>query len=147
MVGSLAPVPSRIYAEMCALSLAIALSACGGSDDGANAPAGDAEQGAQVAQTNACPGCHGDDLAGSDTLVPGMTTPNLTPDRATGLGNWSDEQIANAILNGIDNKGKALCDTMARYKEQMTAREVSDLVAYLRSVPPVSLALPQDTCD
>ena len=146
MVSGLRSAWSKIYAEVCALTVAITVSACGGGDDDAST-AGDPGQGRQIAESNACPGCHGDNLAGSNTLVPGTSTPNLTPDKATGLGNWSDKQIKSAILDGIDNRGKALCATMARYKQQMTARQVNDLVAYLRSVPPVSHALPEDTCE
>src|SRR5580692_5066856 len=43
--------------------------------------------------------------------------PNLTPDPATGLGCWSNDQIANAILFGIDPDadGGALCRLMPKF--------------------------------
>src|SRR5947209_8744190 len=44
-------------------------------------------------------------LAGSDVgfAIPGMGVfvgPNLTPDKETGLGNWTNEQVAAAIRTG-----------------------------------------------
>jgi hypothetical protein len=34
---------------------------------------------------------------------------NLTPDPATGLACWTDAQIANALLHGVDNQDASLC--------------------------------------
>ncbi len=44
------------------------------------------------------------------TLGPDMTivTPNITPDKETGIGSWTDEQIARAITDGINEEGRPL---------------------------------------
>ncbi len=41
--------------------------------------------------------------------------PNLTPDPTTGLGNWTSEEIAYAITEGIDNTVLELCPEMGRH--------------------------------
>ena len=61
---------------------------------------------------------------------------NLTP-HANGLGGWTDAQIITAITKGVSADGRALAPPMAFYAyANMTQAELSDLVAYLRSLPP-----------
>jgi hypothetical protein len=46
----------------------------------------------------------------------GIVSPkNLTPDTETGLGSWTDDQILLAILDGMDDEGKALFPIMPYY--------------------------------
>jgi mono/diheme cytochrome c family protein len=67
---------------------------------------------------------------------------NLTPDRATGLGAWTDDQIKIAISQGKGRDGRQLAPNMpsAAYAI-MTARDRDAIVAYLRSIPAVSNAV------
>lgn len=87
-------------------------------------------RGKALAEENLCVACHQDDYAGLGFY------PNLTPDVATGLGDWSDVDIANAIQNGYDRNGESLCSLMGIYP--FTNEEASDIVAFLRQLPAVS---------
>ncbi len=78
--------------------------------------------------------------------IPGLGTfygPNLTPDKATGLGNWSDAQVVTALQTGVRPDGRVLAPSMPwRALAVMTKGDVTALVAYLRSLPPVDNKVP-----
>jgi mono/diheme cytochrome c family protein len=61
---------------------------------------------------------------------------NITPDAETGIGAWSDEEIAAAIRDG-DARGKGVESPAMPYYQYagMTDGDVADLIAYLRSLP------------
>jgi len=63
---------------------------------------------------------------------------NITPDPETGIGTWSDEEIAAAIrLGWVRGKG-AEAPVMPYYQYSgMANLDVLDLIAYLRTLPPV----------
>ncbi len=64
---------------------------------------------------------------------------NLTPDKETGLGNWTDEQIVTAIRKGKRPDGRQLSGVMPYAAlSHLTDEDASAMVAFLRSVPPVS---------
>lgn len=69
--------------------------------------------------------------------------PNITPDPQTGAGNWSDDELARAIREGIGHDGRGLFPLMP-YQEyrSMSDEDVTSLVVYLRSLPPAKNALP-----
>jgi mono/diheme cytochrome c family protein len=70
--------------------------------------------------------------------------PNLTPDRATGAGSWSDAQLVRAIRKGISHDGRQLSLAMPYdYFSVMTDDDVASVVAYLRSLPAVRNTLPK----
>ena len=75
--------------------------------------------------------------------LPWLTAPNLTPDRETGSGRWSDEQFDRAIRRGIGADERLLHPAMpsAAY-HSMTDDDVAAVVAYLRSLRPLRNALP-----
>jgi mono/diheme cytochrome c family protein len=61
---------------------------------------------------------------------------NITP-HANGLGGWSDAEIIRAITEGVSRDGRRLAPPMAfGAYANMTQQERTDLVAYLRSLPP-----------
>jgi mono/diheme cytochrome c family protein len=62
---------------------------------------------------------------------------NITSHPEHGLGRWTDEQIVQAITQGISANGRRLLPPMpfANYAG-MTSRDLADIVAYLRSLPP-----------
>lgn len=87
-------------------------------------------------------------LSGSEVgfEVPQLGTfygPNLTPDKETGLGTWSDDEIIAAFTNGIRPDGRQLAPVMPwmNYK-QFAAEDAQAITAYLRSLPPIQNAVP-----
>lgn len=63
---------------------------------------------------------------------------NITPDRETGIGDWSDEEIIAAIRDGYA-RGKGVESPVMPYYQYagMSDADVRALVAYLRTLPPV----------
>jgi mono/diheme cytochrome c family protein len=105
--------------------------------------------GLALVQSNKCQQCHGSDLSGNfdGVLFPGHAMPayppNLTPDAATGLGCWSDAQIAKAILDGSDDQGQPICPPMPHFsKKGLGQSEALTIVAFLRSLPPATNQVP-----
>jgi mono/diheme cytochrome c family protein len=73
-----------------------------------------------------------------------LVAPNITPDRETGAGTWTDDQFARAIREGIGHDGRRLFPMMP----YMNFRNISDedlasVVVYLRSLDPVRNQLPK----
>lgn len=106
-----------------------------------------------------CSGCHtpgtllgkpdlGRALGGSEVgfQIPGLGTfypPNLTPDRETGLGRWSESDITDAIRKGERPDGRMLAPIMPYQNYgRLTDGDAAALVAYLRSLRPVRNAVP-----
>jgi mono/diheme cytochrome c family protein len=86
--------------------------------------------------------------AGAEMLLDGLpgriVAPNLTPDRETGTGTWSDDQLARAIREGIGHDGRALFPIMPyQHYRSMSDEDLASVVAYLRSLPPVHHDLPK----
>jgi mono/diheme cytochrome c family protein len=66
---------------------------------------------------------------------------NITPDRDTGIGAWSDDEIIAAIRAGKRRDGSIQSPVMPYYQYAgMSDADVRDLVAYLRTLPPVRRA-------
>ena len=82
-------------------------------------------------------------LGGSDVgfELPGLGTflgPNLTPDKETGLGNWTDAQIVAAIQTGVLPDGRMLAPIMPYHAfANFTPQDVQAIVSFLRTIPPV----------
>src|SRR5262245_1518093 len=63
---------------------------------------------------------------------------NITPDRETGIGTWSDAEIKRAITDGTHRLGRPISPQMPfPFYKILTPRDLDALVAYLRSIPPV----------
>lgn len=104
------------------------------------------DAGGQVVAARGCHGCHTADLSGSTSTVGGFAYPkNLTPDLTNGLGCWTDEEIARAILTGVDDQGEHLC-VMPQFQGLIDDAGVAEVVAYLRSIPAVDKAIPETAC-
>ncbi len=87
-------------------------------------------------------------LGGSDVgfEIPGLGVfngRNITPDKETGIGSWTDEQVATAITTGKRPDGRQLAPIMnyAAFT-YMTKEDVAAVVAYLRSIPAVHNKVP-----
>ena len=64
--------------------------------------------------------------------------PNITPDRETGLGRWSDAEIGRAIREGRSRDGRVLGPPMPFHLyRRLSDRDVQAIVGYLRTIPPV----------
>jgi mono/diheme cytochrome c family protein len=82
-------------------------------------------------------------LGGSDVgfEIPGLGVfpgRNITPDKETGIGNWTDEQIATALTTGKRPDGRQLAAIMP-YPSfiNMTKEDVAAIIAFLHSIPAV----------
>jgi mono/diheme cytochrome c family protein len=68
---------------------------------------------------------------------------NITPDPATGIGKWTDEQIITATRAGRRPNGERLIPVHPyTVFNGMAAQDLKDVVAYLRSVPAVNRQTP-----
>src|SRR5690606_40936629 len=120
---------------------------------------GDVKRGAYLAAIMDCTGCHTGGaligqpdpkrfLAGSEIGfgVPGLGVfypPNLTPDRETGLGGWSAQEIMNAVRKGVRPDGRELAPVMPwRSYGALNDADAQALAAYLKSLPPVRFQAP-----
>jgi mono/diheme cytochrome c family protein len=74
----------------------------------------------------------------------GSAVPNITPDRETGLGSWSEEQIADYLETGNKPDGDVASGLMAEviqgssagYKDLTKADRLA-IAKYLKSIPPI----------
>ena len=65
-------------------------------------------------------------------------SPNITPDKETGIGNWTDDQIVDAIRNGKRPDGTIIGPPMPiAYYRNLSDSDVRAIVAYLRTVKPI----------
>ena len=63
---------------------------------------------------------------------------NITPDRETGIGGWTDAQIRRAITQGISADGSPLRPPMGfSYYARISDADLAALIAYLRSLKPL----------
>lgn len=68
---------------------------------------------------------------------------NITPDKETGIGSWTTEQIVTALQTGQRPDGRELAPIMPwRALAQLTPEDVGAIAAFLQSVKPVSNAVP-----
>ena len=105
------------------------------------------ERGAYLAQVGNCAGCHtergGKPYAGGlgiDTLFGAVYATNLTPDAATGIGNWTRADFWRAMHHGKSKDGRLLYPAFPYTSYTLVTRDDSDaLFAYLKSLPAVVL--------
>lgn len=87
-------------------------------------------------------------LGGSDVgfAIPGLgvfVAPNLTPDKETGLGKWTTQQIVTALTTGKLPDGRMLAPIMPYEAfSHLTKADARAIVAYLKSLPPVNHKVP-----
>ena len=132
------------------------------SASGANADV--VERGRYLVNTIlACGNCHtpksadGRPIAGEELSGGGLSfnapffagsASNITPDKETGIGNWSDDEIKRAITQGARPDhgrlaGVPLAPLMwVAFYKAMTPGDLDAVVAYLRAVPPVRNVVP-----
>jgi len=87
-------------------------------------------------------------LGGSDVgfEIPGLGVfyaPNLTPDKDTGLGKWSNEEVATAITTGKRPDGRMLAPAMpVESLKHLTHEDALAIAAYLKSLAPIKNKVP-----
>jgi mono/diheme cytochrome c family protein len=75
---------------------------------------------------------------GAPAGTPDSVAANITSDPTAGIGAWSDAEIGRAITQGVARDGRALKPPMAyAYYAGLTPADLADIVAYLRTVPPL----------
>lgn len=113
------------------------------------------ELGKYLAHNLDCFSCHSADFKTNDFLNPElsvgyfaggnkpldlqgrvMLTSNLTPDKETGIGNWTKEDFIQAVKYGQLRGEKALTYPMLPYL-QLTDHEAGAIYDYLQSIPPI----------
>ena len=107
---------------------------------------GQIERGRYLAIAADCVACHtvldvGKPFAGGrsiETPFGNIVAPNITPDRDTGIGAWTDEQFDNAVRRGIRPNGERLYPAMPfTAYTKMSREDVLAIRAYLKTVAPV----------
>lgn len=96
-----------------------------------------------------CAGCHtapgGEPLAGGtilETPFGKIAVPNITPDRETGLGRWSEADFRRAMREGTSPGGKRLYPAMPYPAyARMPDADIAALWAYLKTAQPVRHAV------
>jgi mono/diheme cytochrome c family protein len=100
-----------------------------------------------------CEACHtaegGKPFAGSrpfETEFGTLYSPNITPDRETGIGAWSDAEFLKAVHEGVGKDGKNLYPAFpyAAYT-YLTDEDVLAIKAYLFSLPAEKSVPPENT--
>jgi mono/diheme cytochrome c family protein len=128
----------------------------------AEARANPAKRGEYLVDTLACALCHSP-VDDERRMLPGMRlaggmrirvepwgtypTGNLTSDKETGLGNWTDDEIKRAITKGTLRDGMRLLPFPMDWPSfsTMSDADLDAIVAYLRSLPPVRNSVPKPT--
>jgi mono/diheme cytochrome c family protein len=115
---------------------------------GAAADEAQVKRGAYIFAAADCVGCHTDikangaPLAGGRPLATPFGTffsPNITPDKATGIGNWSLADFRRALREGISPEGYYYFPVFPYPSfTLMTDADVADLFAFLQTQKPVS---------
>jgi len=96
-------------------------------------------RGRYLVEITGCAACHTNGaIIGEPNGAQMLYPPNLTPDSKTGLGTWTDEQIAAAIRQGKSSSGPGHLTVMSwALYQHMTDDDIEAIVAYLRSIPAI----------
>jgi len=140
--------------SLCAIAslLTLALGGAASADD-------ELSRGEYLANIMDCAGCHTTGvflgkpdperyLAGSEVgfQIPGLGIfypPNLTPDRETGIGSWSADDIVRAVRTGERPDGRILAPVMPYgHYGKLTDSDAYALARYLKSLKPVHHQVP-----
>jgi len=102
-------------------------------------------RGRYLAVVGDCAACHtvpGGPLYGGgrplETPFGTLLAPNLTPDRETGIGAWSDDEFVAALRNGKSENGHLYPGMPYTYYTKATRDDALAIRAYLATLEPVS---------
>ena len=127
-----------------AASLALVFSLAAGSAGAADADL--VKRGEYLARAGDCIACHtapgGQPYAGGaalETPYGPIYPPNLTPDKATGIGAWSDDDFYRALHEGVGRDGEYLYPAFPfPWYTNVTREDALAIKAYLFSLKPVN---------
>ena len=110
-------------------------------------------QGEYLVRVGGCITCHTADPArpfagGRPIATPfgDIHAPNITSDRATGIGAWTDAQFIRAMREGIGANGERLYPAFPYTSyTRLTDGDLIAMRAYLSTVPPVRASTPRNT--
>lgn len=112
------------------------------------------ERGRYLVNAADCGSCHtvpgsNQPFAGGrsiETPFGNLISPNITSDRDTGIGTWSDDEFDAAVRQGRQRGGGRLYPAMPfPYYSRMSRDDVKAIRAYLSTVKPVHRAITTDT--
>ena len=73
--------------------------------------------------------------------------PNITPDKETGIGNWSEDDLAYFLETGATPKGDYTGSLMAEVIDEglryLPREDHQALAHYIRTLPPIKHAVKQ----
>jgi mono/diheme cytochrome c family protein len=107
-------------------------------------------RGRYLAQAGDCESCHTDRGGKPFTGGRAIATPfgtiysrNITPDAATGIGDWSEEDFYRAMHEGLDREGQHLYPAFPYpWFTKLSRVDVHSIKVYLDTLPPVSQTAP-----
>lgn len=108
-------------------------------------------RGEYLARAGDCIACH--TAKGREPLAGGLAfelpfgtiySTNITPDKETGIGNWSDEQFVSAVREGISPRGYLYPAMPYTSYTAMSMDDVLAIKAYLFSQQPVRSSIPDN---
>ena len=103
------------------------------------------QQGEYLARAGDCISCHsvpgGQPFAGGlrlNTPFGYLLSPNITPDKETGIGDWSADDFARAVQRGVNVRGHYLYPAMPfDFYTKASRDDIDAIFAYLKTVAPV----------
>ncbi|HTW50865.1 MAG TPA: c-type cytochrome [Stellaceae bacterium] len=140
----------RVLAPLAAAAMALASGVALGDNTGQDFS--QIERGRYLAAAGDCAGCHtkpgGKNFAGGLPVATPfgiVISPNITPDRETGIGLWSNDDFVRAMTEGIRRDGANLYPAMPYvYYTKATRDDVLAIRAYLNTVPAVDNGVKAD---
>lgn len=94
-----------------------------------------------------CTDCHGSDLSGqvmiSDPAFGTIYSANLTSGKGGVGAEFSDADFFNVLENGVDPEGKSVYVMPAEEFTHISDQDLADIIAYIRSIPPVDAEHPE----
>ncbi len=136
------PLRLRLTAAGLGLALAATFAGPAQADDAAVA------RGAYLAAAAGCDQCHSDTKNGGAPYAGGramatefgtIATPNITPDKATGIGGWSQADFVQAMRWGIAPDGTHYVTAFPfPYFGRLSDGDLADLKAFLDSLKPLA---------
>lgn len=73
-----------------------------------------------------------------------VTAPNITPDKETGIGGWTDAEIKTLLRTGVRPNGVHIAAIMPTgFYGIITERDMDAIVAYLRTLTPIANKVPE----
>jgi len=112
---------------------------------------GDVTRGNYLIRLGGCVACHTDTAndraflsggAGLETQFGTFVPPNITSDKAAGIGDWTISQFSDAMSNGMGPQGNLYPVFPYEHYTLMSDQEIVDLYAALMATEPVSDAAP-----